>query len=958
MSLAISAAVLGIASGAIYVLLALGIVLIHRGSGTINFAQGAVAMVGTFLFWKLDYGWHWPYGLALLAGVAFAAAIGIAVNLFVMTPLRNASPIARLIASLGVLAILEESMALIYQGPPIIVPSQLPTTSVRIFGVGVGLDLVIIFAIVIVLAGILGVIYRWTQFGRATSAVAENRDFAAALGWSPAVIASANWGMGCALAGLAGILLAPITGLSVTAYTLLVVPALAAAIVGKLASFPLTLIGGLVIGIAQAEVGQYVSSPGWSDIVPFLAIIIIIIARGTAGSLRTSVATRLPEVGSGRIRPWAVGIFAVGSCLIALLAAGGPWQTALIATFGTGIIVLSVVLITGYSGQLCLAQFAFAGWGVWIAAGLSSYYHLPFLVCALCGIAATVPLAAIIGVICLRTRGVDLAVATLGVAVVLNSLVFSNSLRTNADLFEVRPPSIGPISLDPYEYLNRYAILVILVFCLIAIGIANIRRSQTGRRMLSVRSNEKAAASVGIAVTRIKVTAFIYGGVVAAAGGIVLAFSSTNVTFDAYNPTASIQVIGYAVIGGIGWVASGIFGGLLDPGGLASQVVNLFGNSVGDYVPVAGGVLLILTLLAAPDGVAKQVTMQVQGLARLMRLPESRRRRAQVNDQLLVPPDVPVPSQGLVALAPARTAGQAGVERIASDPARESSRPAGPHRDGADPASSGSRPARSDHSHAVTDAAQVPSSHPLLETRNVGVSFGGVRALADVDMTVAAGEIVGVIGPNGAGKTTLIDAMTGFVRVSQGQILWEGSDITRLTPIKRVKVGLARSFQSLELFDDLTVMDNIRAASEAYRPLGALRDVVHPVRPPLSGRAEMAISDFHLEEYLRKRPGELPYGRRRLVAIARCVATGAQVLALDEPAAGLAQSEVEELCELINQLSRRWGMGILVIEHNVEMVMSLCDRVYALNFGKVMSSGTPEEVRGDPEVISAYLGSD
>jgi sulfate-transporting ATPase len=182
--------------------------------------------------------------------------------------------------------------------------------------------------------------------------------------------------------------------------------------------------------------------------------------------------------------------------------------------------------------------------------------------------------------------------------------------------------------------------------------------------------------------------------------------------------------------------------------------------------------------------------------------------------------------------------------------------------------------------------------------------------------------------------------------------------VTSWSPSRRAGAGLARSFQSLELFDDLTVLDNLRTAAEPRNVVAYLTDMVWPKRVALSAATRAAIVEFDLEPYLLKTPSELPYGVRRLVGIARAVATEASVIALDEPAAGLDQSEAAELAELLRRLADRWGMAILLVEHNVEMVLGLCDRVYALNFGKVIAEGTPAEVRGDEAVIGAYLGDD
>ena len=252
-------------------------------------------------------------------------------------------------------------------------------------------------------------------------------------------------------------------------------------------------------------------------------------------------------------------------------------------------------------------------------------------------------------------------------------------------------------------------------------------------------------------------------------------------------------------------------------------------------------------------------------------------------------------------------------------------------------------------------AAHRVKAH-VLAIDDLAVRFGGVTALDAVSLRVRPGEIVGLIGPNGAGKTTLIDAVTGYVRPARGRITLNDIDITGRTPTRIARSGLSRSFQSLELFDDMTVMDNLLVACERHDTLAYLTGFVHSRREPLTASVCAAIQEFDLEPYLTQTPSSLPYGRRRLVGIARAVATEASVILLDEPAAGLDQNESAELGNLLRRLADEWGMGILLIEHDVELVMRICDRIHVLNFGRQIAEGTPEQIQSDPAVIDAYLG--
>jgi sulfate-transporting ATPase len=217
--------------------------------------------------------------------------------------------------------------------------------------------------------------------------------------------------------------------------------------------------------------------------------------------------------------------------------------------------------------------------------------------------------------------------------------------------------------------------------------------------------------------------------------------------------------------------------------------------------------------------------------------------------------------------------------------------------------------------------------------------------------------VLGLIGPNGAGKTTLIDAVTGFVRAKAGTVRIDDEVITSWSPRRRAQRGLSRSFQSLELFEDMTVLENLLTASEAGTGrVSYVKDFVAPGKPVLTGSVAAAIDTFSLERELDQRPTDLPYGRRRLVAIARAIAANPSFLLLDEPATGLSEQERTELVTVVRTLAEQQGMGVLVVEHDVEVVTKACDNVVVLDFGREIARGTPQEIRHNQSVIDAYLG--
>lgn len=249
----------------------------------------------------------------------------------------------------------------------------------------------------------------------------------------------------------------------------------------------------------------------------------------------------------------------------------------------------------------------------------------------------------------------------------------------------------------------------------------------------------------------------------------------------------------------------------------------------------------------------------------------------------------------------------------------------------------------------------------LLKVRDLEKRFGGVMALHDYSLTLYEGDFVGVIGPNGAGKTTIFNLLSGVTSPSAGSIFLLGRDVTNLRADQRARLGVARTFQNIRLFPDLTVLDNIRGALDMHHGGGLLRSVM-----PLPGRrrAEEVIMDSAMEQ-LRKldlcsvsldKAGSLPYGLQRRVEIARALATQPKLLLLDEPAAGMNRNETDELIDVIQEISAGGKLSILLVEHDMGVVMKLCPHIQVLNQGRLLMEGSPESVRADQRVVDAYLG--
>jgi branched-chain amino acid transport system ATP-binding protein len=245
----------------------------------------------------------------------------------------------------------------------------------------------------------------------------------------------------------------------------------------------------------------------------------------------------------------------------------------------------------------------------------------------------------------------------------------------------------------------------------------------------------------------------------------------------------------------------------------------------------------------------------------------------------------------------------------------------------------------------------------LLDVSGLTVRYGGVVAVDAVDVAVQEGTVFGLIGPNGAGKTSMVDALTGYTKPAAGRVEFDGRDITRLRPYKRARMRLARTFQSIELFDDLTVDENLLVASEHVNVGTALRDIFMPHRPPDRRGVDWAISVCGLEDVVDRFPSEISHGKRKLVGVGRALALEPRLVLLDEPAAGLDTDESLELGQKLQAMPREHGVTVFLIDHDMGLVLSVCDQLMVLDFGKQIASGTPTEIRQNQDVIEAYLGT-
>ncbi|WP_328429801.1 ABC transporter permease [Streptomyces sp. NBC_00443] len=635
-------ALLGLGLGALYALTAHGIVLVYRGSGVLNLAHGAIGMAGAYVQWELSARHGVPYWPAAACGVLASALLGVLTHLLVLRPLRRASTLARLVGTLAVFIVLTAVAVKRYGDSLQLVPSKLPTRLLSIAGATVSEDRVLLLGIAVAVTVVLHLLYKRTLFGLGTTAVAENEGAAASLGWSPDVIATGNWALGSALAGLTGILIVPVIGLSVTGLTTLLLSALAAALVGRFSSFPVTLAGGLAIGIVQSELTRFGSDvTGLASSVPFLFIALVLVARGRALPLRGTFLDRLPALGTGKVRPVPLAVAVVVG--LGLVSVSTPlWADAITNTLVLSLIILSIVVVTGYAGQVSLAAYALAGTGAFIAGHAAADWGWPFELALLAGVLGTVPIGLLFALPAVRTRGVNLAIITLGLGTTLEAMVFQNtalSTTPGSDGIAVGHRTLFGISISGVDHPQRYAALVLVLFVAAALVVANVRRSRTGRRLIAVRANERAAAALGIDVRAAKLYAFGLSAAIAALAGVLTGFRSTSVVFTDFASFDSITALGLAVIGGAGFLVGPLFGATFAAGTVGARFGDLVLPGLSEWMPLIGGVILVLTLVGNQDGIGKEVGRQAAGVRR--RLSSKRDHLAVVRTAEAATPDVP-----------------------------------------------------------------------------------------------------------------------------------------------------------------------------------------------------------------------------------------------------------------------------------------------------------------------------
>ncbi len=892
---------LGLGNGAVFAALGLGLVVTFRSSGVLNFAVGAQALLAAYIYAFLrdgrlfnpipgfpefiDIGGDPGLVVSMIGAVAASVVLSLLFFLLIFRPLRHAPPVAAAVASLGLMVTLQAVMAQRVGTRPVNVDAIFPRDIWQVNGAPIQLDRVWFAGTVVLLAFALGAVFQYTSFGLRTRAAAANEKGAVVTGLAPDRIAAANWALTGGVVGLAGVLIAPIATLVPVAYTLFVIPAMAAALVGQFRALGPTALGGIALGMLQSEMTfvqvRYDSLPNWivptsglPEMLPLVLILLMLVVRSRP---ITSRGVELRESLSAAPRPnhvWLPAAAALVLGTIAILLLSSPWRLALITSMAAAIIALSMVLITGYGGQISLAQFTLGGAAGFLLSNLSDDLGIPFPFAPLLAALGAAVLGVLIGLPALRVRGLSLGVVTLALSVAIEAVWFRNSdFNGGSSGAVVTDPSLFGIDLGVGSGLafpsEAFAILCLVVLVATAVGVAQIRRSRFGSALMAVRVNERSAAAAGIDVVRTKLAIFAIGSFVAGLGGALISYRQGVASFDLFPTLLGLGLFATVYLSGITSVSGGILAGFLAINGVVFKATDeLIG--LGAWYNAITGVLLIVTIISYPDGLVGPIH-------------EFRRssRGAGTSDET------------------------SGLEPVGEVP----------------------RPDR-----GARDRETVMTLDSLT------VKYGNVVANSNVTFDLEAGSITGLIGPNGAGKSTLLDALTGFAPYT-GTVSALGQGFDTLQPHQRTRSGVARTFQSAQLCEELTVTENVE--------IGRLGDS--------SDATANAIAATGLGELVDRPVSDLSQGQRQLVALARALASKPAILLLDEPAGGLDSTESKILGDRLRHICQD-GVAILLIDHDMGLIMDVSDHVVVLDFGEVIASGPPEKVRHDALVAEAYLG--
>ena len=595
---------------------------------------------------------------------------------------------------------------------------------------------------------------------------------------------------------------------------------------------------------------------------------------------------------------WAA--LAAAAAIIPLLTSNTYYLYVAMSVGLLTIVTAGLNVLVGFTGQTSLGHAGLYAFGAYTAALCATRAGMGEWAAIATAIVATSIVGAAVAAAALRVSGPYLAMVTIAFGLIVEGVLIEWGSVTGGP---------GGIFNIPKPALRTHYWTVMLAAALALWLTANLRRSAWGRAFLAVKSSEVAAESLGLSSYYVRIAAFTVSAAFTGAAGALFTFLNGYISPDSFTLQTSIVFLLALLFGGLGRIAGPV------AGSLALTILPELLTSLLDYRLILYGALLLVSIYWLPDGVIGKL---------------SRARR---------PRTAPHPS------APHPTLSPAGRGKVAGIPL--------PHRE---------RGPKTPSPLWGEGRGEGQPHGALLTAEGVSLSFGGVAALSDVGLTVETRSVHALIGPNGAGKTSLLNVLSGFYAAGAGSIALAGRSLVGLQPYAVARRGIARTFQTAQVFGGLSARDNVAVGVAGPRlgaVLGALAGApgARSREAAIQARAQALLEALGLGDVADEPAEALAAGLRRKLEIARALATGPLLLMLDEPAAGLSPAEIAALDEQLTALRQQGGPAVILVEHHMDLVMAVSDRITVLDYGRVIADGTPDAVRRDRAVIEAYLGS-